>query len=156
MIIKWYGKGEFDKEQFNLLSIPTNRITQGLIDTGEMAKQLIGEEWVFAPVKRRGLVIDFVDMPSEDNLIKIDALLVNFIRDGKSPIAKRIVDNLDVREDNPQKGAYKLSQLYGLTHEQLDTYIDNNMTDLASAKEIVRNALHVILWLVKQTKLDEL
>ena len=56
---------------------------------------------------------------------------------------------------NPQKESYKLSQLYGLTHEQLDTYLDNNMTDLASAREIMRKALHVILWLVKQTKLDE-
>jgi len=56
---------------------------------------------------------------------------------------------------NPHKEAYKLSKLYGLTHDQLDTYIDNNMTDLASAKEIMRKALHVILWLVKQTKLDE-
>ena len=56
---------------------------------------------------------------------------------------------------NPQKEAYKLSQLYGLTHEQLDTYIDNNVTNLASAKEFVRKQAHVILWLVKQTKLDE-
>jgi len=56
---------------------------------------------------------------------------------------------------NPQKESYKLSQLYGLTHEQLDTYIDNNMTDLQSARGIFRKALHVILYLVKQTKLDE-
>ena len=56
---------------------------------------------------------------------------------------------------NPQKQSYKLSQLYGLTHEQLDTYIDNNVTNLATAKEVIRKALHVILWLVKQTKLEE-
>jgi len=64
-------------------------------------------------------------------------------------------DNLVIINPNPQREAYKLSQLYGLTHEQLDTYIDNNMTDLQSAREIIRKALHVILWLVKQTKLDE-
>jgi len=56
---------------------------------------------------------------------------------------------------NPQKESYKLSQLYGLTHEQLDTYIDNNVTDLQSAREFVRKMAHVTLWLVKQTKLDE-
>ena len=56
---------------------------------------------------------------------------------------------------NPQKEAYKLSQLYGLTHEELDTYIDNNVTNLAEAKEFIRKLAHVTLWLVKQTKLDE-
>ena len=56
---------------------------------------------------------------------------------------------------NPQKEAYKLSQLYDLTHEQLDTYIDNNVTDLQSAREFMRKMAHVLLWLVKQTKLDE-
>ena len=56
---------------------------------------------------------------------------------------------------NPQKEAYKLSQLYGLTHAELDIYIDNNVTDLASAREFVRKMAHVILWLVKQTKLEE-
>ena len=59
-------------------------------------------------------------------------------------------------EPNPQKESYKLSQLYGLTHEQLDIYINNNVTDLASAREFVRKMAHIILWLVKQTKLDEL
>ena len=75
--------------------------------------------------------------------------------DGNGDLRKNSDDSLILIEPNPQKEAYKLSQLYGLTHEQLDTYIDNNMTDLASAKEIMRKALHVILWLVKQTKLDE-
>ena len=56
---------------------------------------------------------------------------------------------------NPQKEAYKLSRLYGLTHEELDTYIDNNVTNLAEAKEFIRKLAHVTLWLVKQTKLDE-
>ena len=55
---------------------------------------------------------------------------------------------------NPQKEAYKLSQLYGLTHEQLDTFVDG-LSTMADYKEAFRKALHVILWLVKQTKLDE-
>ena len=55
---------------------------------------------------------------------------------------------------NPQKEAYKLSQLYGLTHEQLDTLVDE-LSTMADYKEAFRKALHVILWLVKQTKLDK-
>jgi len=55
---------------------------------------------------------------------------------------------------NPQKEAYKLSQLYGLTHEQLDNHIDG-ISNLSEAKEFMRKQAHVILWLVKQTKLDE-
>lgn len=56
---------------------------------------------------------------------------------------------------NPQKAAYKLSQLHGLTQQQLENYIDNNMTNLAQAKEIVKKLAAVVLWLVKQTRLDE-
>jgi len=78
-----------------------------------------------------------------------------FYIDNSENIVNNDTDEVVTINPNPQKESYKLSQLYGLTHEQLDTYIDNNMTDLQSAREIVRKALHVILWLVKQTKLDE-
>ena len=63
---------------------------------------------------------------------------------------------------NPQRESYKLSQLYGLTHEQLDIYIDNQLasiTNLAEAKSVfgglIRKLAHLDLYLVKQTKLDE-
>ena len=65
------------------------------------------------------------------------------------------VDEGEIKIFSPQKESYKLSQLYGLTHEQLDTYIDNNVTNLGEAREFMRKIAHVILWLVKQTKLDE-
>jgi len=55
---------------------------------------------------------------------------------------------------NPHKEAYKLSQLYGLTHEQLDNFVDG-LSTMADFREAFRKALHVILWLVKQTKLEE-
>lgn len=61
----------------------------------------------------------------------------------------------DVMDVERPKVSFRKSQLYGLTHEQLDTYIDKNMTDFASGKEILRKALHVILYLAKHTKLDE-
>lgn len=71
---------------------------------------------------------------------------------------EEIVDNdtdeVVIITENPQRAAYKLSALYGLTHEQLDNIIDG-VSNLAEAKEVLRKALHVVLWLVKQTKLDE-
>ena len=56
---------------------------------------------------------------------------------------------------NPQRESFKLSKLYGLTQTQLENYIDNNVTDLASAKNFLKRLSAVVLWLVKQTKLDE-
>lgn len=64
-------------------------------------------------------------------------------------------DNLVDVYPNPQRESYKLSQLYGLTQEQLATYIDNNVTNLAQAKEFLKKLAAVTLWLVKQTKLDQ-
>ena len=63
--------------------------------------------------------------------------------------------NLVIIVPNSQKESYKLSQLYGLTHEQLDTYIDKNVTNLAEAKAFLKKLSAVVLWLVKQSKLDE-
>jgi len=56
---------------------------------------------------------------------------------------------------NPQKEAYKLSQLYGLTQAELQTYIDNNVTNLAEAKSYIKKLSAVVLWLVKQARMDE-
>ena len=63
-------------------------------------------------------------------------------------------DNLVTINPNPQREAYKLSQLYGLTQEQLQNYIDNNVTTLAQAKEFIKKLSAVVLWLVKQSKLE--
>ena len=64
-------------------------------------------------------------------------------------------DNIVAINPNSQKEAYKLSQLYGLTQAQLETYIDNNVTNLAEAKDFIKKLSAVVLWLVKQTRLDE-
>jgi len=64
-------------------------------------------------------------------------------------------DTLVTINPNPQSEAYKLSQLYGLTQAQLETYIDNNVTNLAEAKEFLKKLSAVVLWLVKQSRLDE-
>jgi len=64
------------------------------------------------------------------------------------------VDNLVIINPNPQKESFKLSALYGLTQAQLETYIDTNVTTLATAKEYLKKLSAVVLWLVKYTKLD--
>lgn len=58
-------------------------------------------------------------------------------------------------EPNPQRESYKLSQLYGLTQAQLETYIENNVTNLVEAKTFLKKLSAVVLWLVKQSRLDE-
>ena len=99
-----------------------------------------------------------IDLSGEDSniLAKLDIALQGMEREGGRDAVTVISENINLEYPNPQKEAYKLSQLYGLTHAELDIYIDNNVTDLASAREFVRKMAHVILWLVKQTKLDEL
>lgn len=59
------------------------------------------------------------------------------------------VERLNIKE------AFSLSDLYGLTQAQLETYIDNNVTNLAEAKAFLKKLSAVVLWLVKQNKLDE-
>ncbi len=42
----------------------------------------------------------------------------------------------------------------GLTKEQVDTYIDNNVTDLASAKAYLKKLSKIVLYILKQTNLQ--
>jgi hypothetical protein len=55
---------------------------------------------------------------------------------------------------NPQKEAWLLSSIHGMTQTQLETYIDSNVTTLASAKEYLKKLSAVTLWLVKQSGLE--
>jgi len=80
-----------------------------------------------------------------------DNLYVNDL----AQLVRNDTDEVVTINPNPQKESYKLSQLYGLTQAQLETYIDNNITTLATAKEFLKKLSAVVLWLVKQTKLDE-
>ena len=59
------------------------------------------------------------------------------------------IERLNIKE------SFGLSDLYGLTQAQLETYIDNNVTNLAEAKAFLKKLSAVVLWLVKQNKLDE-
>ena len=55
---------------------------------------------------------------------------------------------------NPQKKSYKLSALYGMTQAELETHIDDNVTTLPEAKVYLKKLSAVVLWLVKQSRLD--
>ena len=56
---------------------------------------------------------------------------------------------------NTEKETWKLSALHGLTQAQLETYIDNNVTTLAQAKEFLKKLATVVLLLMKHTNLSE-
>lgn len=83
-----------------------------------------------------------------------------YIQDIKMPQfedrATTIDDIVAVEIVNPviPKRDFKLSQLYGLTQAQLETYIDANVTTLAIARTYLKKLSAVVLYLVKQTKLD--
>ena len=58
---------------------------------------------------------------------------------------------------NKQKeaiGVVKSSFINGLTAEQINTYIDNNVTNLAEAKAYLKKISKVILYLLKHTNLQ--
>ena len=156
MIVKWFGQVTAELKELKSLGIPYNGIVAGLVGTGEFIEDVDDEgNPITREIKKKGVAIDFTETPSDEVLDQIDLLLPLCKRENGKDFIAKVAKNLDLRTINPQKQAYRASALYGLTHEQLDNYIDNNMTDFASAKEIMRRALHVILYLVKQTKLDE-
>ena len=59
---------------------------------------------------------------------------------------KRITNRkkLDIKKD------IRLSFIQDLTPTQVETYIDNNVTDLASAKEFLKKLSKVVLYLTRQ------
>jgi len=52
------------------------------------------------------------------------------------------------------KAQIKLSDLANKTYAQLQTYIDNQVTDLASAKAVLKKMANVILALLKERDLS--
>ena len=156
MIVKWFGQGTIEPKQLRDLGISHAGMAVGLVGTGETIEdEDDGGNPITREIRKPGVAINFSGTPTDEVLEQIDLLLPLCKREGKTDFPHNVARNLDLRENNPQKEAYKLSALYGLTHEQLDTYIDTNVTDFASAKEFVRKLAHVELWLVKQNRLDE-
>lgn len=138
-----------------------------LNDEYEVGKHKIRKVWAEV------LGINMPDVPSGCSVLELDELynrklaqaLVSNNQELLGFPDKLYVDNvgnlcwqdgtLVTTNPNPQKESYKLSQLYGLTQAQLENYIENNVTNLAQAKVFLKKLSAVVLWLVKQTKLDE-
>jgi hypothetical protein len=95
----------------------------------------------------RHLLTNHVDLPDGESYDKfyVDSSGCIVTKDGQ-------VVTLNL---NPYRKAYKLPDLCGLTQAQLETYIENNITTLASAKAFLKKLSAVVLWLVKQTRLED-
>lgn len=55
---------------------------------------------------------------------------------------------------NPHKENWKTSVLYNVTNAQIDTYIDNNVTTLATAREFLKKLTKVVVIIAKQNKFE--
>jgi len=105
------------------------------------------------PIIKQGVEIEFDGEPTAEQLAKLTTKFPMFKREGSKGFFESVQDNLDLK--GTQKDAFKLSKLCGLTQAQLETYIDNNVGNLAQAKEFLKKLAAVVLYLVKQTKLDQ-
>ena len=105
------------------------------------------------PITKQGVELEFDGELTTEQLSKLRMKFPLFKREGEKGFFEAVQNNLDL--EGNQKAAFKLSQYYGLTQAQLETYIENNITNLARAKEFLKELSAVILWLVKQTKLDQ-
>lgn len=55
---------------------------------------------------------------------------------------------------NPYKENWKTSVLYNVTNAQIDTYIDNNVTTLATARGFLKKLTKVVIMIAKQNKFE--
>jgi len=154
MKYQWLDEDKSCQDLEELLGCRVKSINKGWITVGyEERKDDITGDMIRTPIKKRGIEIE-LEGETKDDLDKID-LLLNQRRKGGRTLREAIEANIDLSLTNPQKQAYKLSQFYGLAQSQLENYIDNNVTNLAEAKAFLKKLSAVVLYLVKQTKLDK-
>lgn len=142
MKYQWLEEGKTCEDLSTKLGCHVKSMTRGNIIIGEVD----GE-----PITKKGIEIE-LEGETPEILAKLD-LALPFIREGGRTFLGAVQDNLDL--SGSQKEAFKLSQLYGLTQEQLATYIENNVTNLVEVKAFLKKLSAVVLWLVKQSKLDD-
>lgn len=95
---------------------------------------------------------DYVEIDGNVTKLKIIKALSN--AEDESIIFAGVPDTV-VQQHSDAKSALDISGLTGLTYPQLDTYITNNITDIASAKAYLKKLSAVVLVLVKeQMKLE--
>lgn len=153
MIYRWLKKSQGYDELSQELAISIIGVQKG-----ELLKGYENGEAVF----EQGIEIEFEEEPTIEQLRRFDLSLSGYQRVDGRDIENIISDNLVLEYPNPYKEGYKLSALYGLTHQQVRDYIDNriaSITSLAQAKtvigELFKKLADIQLWLVKQNRLDE-
>lgn len=60
------------------------------------------------------------------------------------------VKRMTTPEQREQRAKIKASFINGLTETQVENYIDNNVTDLASAKAFLKKLAKVVLYIIKK------
>ena len=73
-------------------------------------------------------------------------------RDGVESDTSEIVPASIVTQYNDAKSELTLSEIANITYAQADTYINTNVTDLASARAFLKKLTRVVLAMLKQTQ----
>jgi hypothetical protein len=114
-----------------------------------VAISIDGYNWelTFAADTSKQQIIDYINANKSD-----------ILRWAKARIAKHSLEPVirqDLMDIKLPSTEFKASTLYGLTQSQLETYIDNNVTNIATARTYLKKLSAVVLYLVKHTELDK-
>ena len=93
---------------------------------------------------------DYVELQGKVTKAKI----VRALEDSKLDSGEEFDPSEIESTHNAAKDAIKLSGMAELTYKQLDTYIDNNVTNLAEAKKYLKNLSKVVLAILKYKNVD--
>jgi hypothetical protein len=149
MLRIYYSNDEYEPGKHKILTAYTDRSVGGLPEqTGSLSNYSVLEvEERYNP--------NWYQVEEKNSQNSFLGLAPKFYINNAGKIVNSETGQIVVINPNPQIEFYKLSALYGLTQAQLETYIDNNVTNLAEAKTFLKKLSAVVLWLVKQTKLDQ-
>ena len=118
---------ELVKADPELSSIVSN-ISIGLVETGRMLDTVDEAGMpVKVPEALEGVSLEIADTVTDEQINRLSSYFFG---------QTIYLDILPV--PTPTKAAWKLSQLYGMTQAQLETYIDNNVTNIATAKTFMK------------------
>jgi len=100
------------------------------------------------PTPETGYSIDEVDLSPVPQIYKY-----KYVGGAIVPkTAQELQDTLD--ELYPDKADFKTSPFSNVTPAQAETWIENNVSDLASAKTALKKIAKVVIYLVNQAKLN--
>lgn len=154
MLRIYYSNDEYEPNKHKILTTYSDRSSGGMPeDSGALSNYSVikieeryNPKW--ADLLTGNARCSFLNLP--------DKFYVN----NSAQIVNNETQQVVIIIENPQKQSYKLSQLYGLTQLELETYIDNQMnsiTTLAEARTIIGGLIKkmaaIELYLVKQSNL---